>query len=244
MNEQDWKAKRRQFWENLRQDPGVNIEVPDEEWKQFIEKEINQQWLKELNYRNRAWKGMKFLTLEDMESCVVYVLHKHPTVNYEYIPYPNGARKYVFLLDEDELGYIFLNPKGEEGYQWDIGYGLRPESELFLDKIQEKIREAAVFALRINNTAVPIPNNRELSPEEIDYRNELLNIIKQHFDDEELQALYFELGLTYRRFTSGGTYAQAQALVEFCFRHDRVTGLTKALRSSHPNIDLSVPPSG
>lgn len=94
-----------------------------------------------------------------------------------------------------------------------------------------------------DDTAVSIPNDSTLTPEDQKYRSELLKILKQYFNDEEdLRILYFELGWTYGKFESGGTDTQARALVERCFREARQNELADLITQHRSNIKLPKSP--
>ena len=89
------------------------------------------------------------------------------------------------------------------------------------------------------DTAVPTSNDSSLTPKERKYRSELLKILKQYFNNEEdLKALYFDLGWTYSQFESGGIDAQARALVERCFREARQNELVDLIAQHRPNIEV------
>ncbi len=104
----------------------------------------------------------------------------------------------------------------------------------------ERLEQDDIFVPNESKTSL---NDPALSSEEINYRNELLDIIKQRFNEGELKELYFRLGRDYGEFEFGGTNVQSQALVEYCFQHKKVTELTEAISQIHPEITLSIPPS-
>ncbi|WP_420632042.1 hypothetical protein [Candidatus Leptofilum sp.] len=93
------------------------------------------------------------------------------------------------------------------------------------------------------DTAVPTSNDSPFTPEERKYRSELLNILKQHFNNEEdLRTLYFELGWMYSQFESGGIDTQARALVEKYFREGQQNELVDLIVQHRPKIKLPKPP--
>lgn len=65
----------------------------------------------------------------------------------------------------------------------------------------------------------------------------LRDLLNQHFNDAELRQLCFDLGIEYENLPGPKTrIGKAQALVEHCLRHGRLSDLTTRCQTLHPKV--------
>jgi hypothetical protein len=64
-------------------------------------------------------------------------------------------------------------------------------------------------------------------------QTEMRTYIVEHFNDDELRDLCFELGIDYESLTGSGKSAKARELVSFCERHGRFADLEQVSRQLH-----------
>lgn len=67
-------------------------------------------------------------------------------------------------------------------------------------------------------------------------RPNLRDLLDHHFNDAELRQLCFDLVIEYENLPGDTRLTKAQSLVEFCLRHDRLTGLVMRSRALRPTV--------
>jgi len=65
----------------------------------------------------------------------------------------------------------------------------------------------------------------------------LRDLIDQHFSDEELRLLCFDLAIEYENLPGATRIAKSQALVAYCLRHNRLPELGAQCRQLRPDAD-------
>lgn len=71
---------------------------------------------------------------------------------------------------------------------------------------------------------------------------QLRQLIADHFDEEELRSLCFDLGKSYDQLPGRGTEAKARELVDWCNRHGRLPDLYARLQELRPGLDWGASP--
>lgn len=76
------------------------------------------------------------------------------------------------------------------------------------------------------------------------YRKALHQSLKQHYNEEELRTVFFNLNIDYDDLDGKGRTAKARELIYFLERHNRLTELHEEIASQHPDAPLTKVPKG
>ena len=71
-------------------------------------------------------------------------------------------------------------------------------------------------------------------------RGQLWNILVEHFTDDELETLCFQLDIDYDGLDGAGKMGRARELIRYCENRNRLSDLIDAIRSARPAVPLTV----
>ncbi len=138
-----------------------------------------------------------------------------------------------WLVDRDK---VFELAKSEALSFVEFIYKGNFDLEKFRQRIQNILSEYNPVSPPQSTVNEKMPTGLSFIKDEVvaSSQTQLLKWLNEHFNEQELRTLCFEMNIEYSDLPDFGRVNKARELVEHCKRHDRLNELDEKIRSSRP----------